>query len=38
VAAYVAYVHFVEGVHAAVMSAGSHAHAPATAIHEAHAE
>ena len=38
VAAYVAYVHFVEGVHAAVMSAGSHAHAPATAIHAAHAE
>ena len=45
VEAYVAYVHFVEGVHAAVMSAGSHAHAgagaahaPAAAAHEAHAE
>ena len=42
VEAYVAYMHFVEGVHAAVMSAGSHAHAakghePA-AGHEAHAE
>ena len=45
VEAYVAYVHFVEGIHAAVMSAGSHAHAgegaahaPAAAAHEAHAE
>ena len=43
VEAYVAYVHFVEGVHAAVMSAGGHAHAgaaqaPAAAAHEAHAE
>ena len=43
VEAYVTYMHFVEGVHAAVMSAGGHAHAGATAEpagdgHEAHAE
>ena len=42
VAAYVAYVHYVEGIHAAVLSAGGHAHAesqaPAAAGHEAHAE
>ena len=42
VEAYVAYVHFVEGIHAAVMSAGGHAHAesraPAAAGHAAHAE
>ncbi len=42
VAAYVAYVHYVEGIHAAVMSAGGHAHAagaaPAPANHPEHAE
>ena len=42
VAAYVAYMHYVEGIHAAAMSAGGHAHAegqaPAAAGHEAHAE
>ena len=43
VEAYVTYMHFVEGIHAAVMSAGGHAHAGAAAEpagngHEAHAE
>ena len=43
VEAYVVYMHYVEGIHAAAMSAGDHAHAgadkvPAEAGHEAHAE
>ena len=43
VEAYVTYMHFVEGIHAAVMSAGGHAHAgaaaePAAAGHKVHAE
>ena len=43
VEAYVTYMHFVEGIHTAVMSAGGHGHAgaavePAGNGHEAHAE
>lgn len=43
VEAYVAYMHFVEGIHTAVMSAGGHAHAdagesPAPASHETHVD
>lgn len=36
VEAYVAYVHHVEGVHAAIVSAGAHAHAEADAAHAGH--
>ena len=38
VEAYVAYVHFVEGIHAAVMATGGHAHAEGASALEHHAE
>jgi hypothetical protein len=36
VAAYVTYMHYVEGVHAAIVTAGGHAHAPASAPAASH--
>lgn len=38
VEAYVAYVHFVEGIHAAVMATGGHAHAEGASSPEHHEE